>query len=1198
MKFIDNEHLKELVNSAPIGIAVLDAATQKTELLNDKFLEIAGKPPHSIIGKWYWESFAEVRHLFEDDLNRASQGETIRREGLEIPLIRHGREEMIVINFVYAPLRSDAGEIVKVVVWVLENTKEVAQRLEEKAAKTAFQAERDRLKSFFMQAPAGICILEGPELVYELVNPAYQALMPERKLLGRPIFEALPELIGTPLETILRDVYHTGEAYTVRESLVPIAEFEGGPVHDRFFTFNYEARHGADGHVDGIMVFVFEVTEMLEVQQALRASHERAEQQKRLYETITSNTPDLMYVFSLDYRFLYANTALLNMWGKTAGEAVGKGLRENGYEEWHALMHEREIDQVRATKQPVRGEVGFPHATMGKRIYDYILIPVIGADGEVEAVAGTTRDVTDRKQAEESLQLMNEEMAASNEELATTNDELIQIQQLLQVSEQRSKSLMAAAPFPIGVYTGREMRILMANQAIIEVWGKGNDVIGKTYREVLPELAGQQIFEQLDRVFLTGETFHARSQRVDIEISGHLQPFYFNYSFTPLHDADGEVYGIMNTGADITDLVLAKQQVEQNEENLRNMVAQAPVAMCIMMGPSHVITVANALMVELWGKPQADVMNKPVFDALPDARGQGLELVIQNVYETGETFYASEMPVSLLRHGKPEVVYQNFVYKAYRDTSGKIAGVFAITIDVTAQVNARAEVQRANEEMAAANEELATTNKDLTEIQLRYEAINRELETSASRLRMAIESTGLGTWEYRLLTGELYWSKECRDVYGIPAGIEPTFSAFADHIHPDDRAVVEADIQKALDPAGDGHYNISYRILRFDTGETRWIKAQGNVYFEEQQPQLFIGTVVDIHDLKEADEKSAKLAAIIETSHDAIVSKTLEGIVTSWNESAQRVFGYSAEEMIGESIYKLIPPERYAEEPHILATIARGERINHFETKRVRSDGQLIDVSVTVSPIKDKAGRIIGVSKIARDITEKKLDETRKNDFIGMVSHELKTPLTSLSAVVQVAKLKLQHSEDSFLAGAMQKADQQVKRMTAMINGFLNISRLESGKIHIDKQTFDLIALLGEMIAEAELTAGGQQIRFSPCPAIPISADRDKIASVISNLLNNAIKYSPKGAEIDVHCMRSNAEVTVSVQDRGMGIKPEDLERIFDRYYRVESNHTRHIAGFGIGLYLSSEIIQRHGGKVWAESESDKGSTFYFSLPL
>lgn len=303
---------------------------------------------------------------------------------------------------------------------------------------------------------------------------------------------------------------------------------------------------------------------------------------------------------------------------------------------------------------------------------------------------------------------------------------------------------------------------------------------------------------------------------------------------------------------------------------------------------------------------------------------------------------------------------------------------------------------------------------------------------------------------------------------------------------------------KAMDPAGESSYDISYRILRFDNGETRWIKAQGTVYFDHRQPARFIGTVVDIHDLKEAEEKSAKLAAIIETSHDTIVSETLEGIIASWNESAQRVFGYTAEEMIGESIYKLIPPERHAEEPRILAMIARGERINHFETQRLTKEGQLIDVSVTVSPVKDKEGRIIGVSKIARDITEKKLDETCKNDFIGMVSHELKTPLTSLNAILQVVAGKLKNGEDSFLSGAVQKANGQVKRMTAMINGFLNVSRLESGKIHIEKQHFLLDELIAEVIEETRLTSNSHRIGFAHCPPVTVLADRDKISSVMS----------------------------------------------------------------------------------------------------
>jgi PAS domain S-box-containing protein len=367
---------------------------------------------------------------------------------------------------------------------------------------------------------------------------------------------------------------------------------------------------------------------------------------------------------------------------------------------------------------------------------------------------------------------------------------------------------------------------------------------------------------------------------------------------------------------------------------------------------------------------------------------------------------------------------------------------------------------------------------------------------------------------------------------------------------------------------------------------------------EQDEVERALIIALDITNIKEAEEKSAKLAAIIESSDDAIVSKTFESVITSWNNSAKRIFGYTAEEIIGETIYKIIPPDRQDEEPMILSRLKTGERVEHFETKRLTKDGRLIDVSVTVSPIKDKQGNIIGLSKIARDITERKKDETRKNDFIGMVSHELKTPLTSLAAILQVAHAKLKNSEDPFLSGAMHKANIQVKRMSGMINGFLNISRLESGKILIEKSRFDIEKVIREVIDEINLTISSHSIHFMPCHAGEVYADPDKISSVISNLISNAIKYSPRGKQVDVKCELVEDKVIVSVRDEGMGIKPQDAEKIFDRYYRVESNHTRHISGFGIGLYLSAEIIKRHGGEIWVESESGKGSTFIFSIPL
>jgi two-component system sensor histidine kinase VicK len=208
------------------------------------------------------------------------------------------------------------------------------------------------------------------------------------------------------------------------------------------------------------------------------------------------------------------------------------------------------------------------------------------------------------------------------------------------------------------------------------------------------------------------------------------------------------------------------------------------------------------------------------------------------------------------------------------------------------------------------------------------------------------------------------------------------------------------------------------------------------------------------------------------------------------------------------------------------------------------------------------------ITGVIADITEQKLDDARKNDFIGMVSHELKTPLTSLTAIIQVAGAKLRFNEDPFLTGAMQKATALTKRMSVMINGFLNISRLELGKIIIAKQEFKVYDLIKEVVEEFLITSSKHAIEINDCDDVSIIADRDKIASVLSNLLSNAVKYSPKQAKIIVDCKMTDKEATISVRDQGIGIAADDLKRIFDRYYRVESSKTNTLPGL-VSAYIS-----------------------------
>jgi two-component system sensor histidine kinase VicK len=489
--------------------------------------------------------------------------------------------------------------------------------------------------------------------------------------------------------------------------------------------------------------------------------------------------------------------------------------------------------------------------------------------------------------------------------------------------------------------------------------------------------------------------------------------------------------------------------------------------------------------------------------------------------------------------------------------------------------------------------------RDITELkeeETRKIALLRDLEKSEARLRMAIEAVKLGTWDYNLLTGELVWSQECRNIYGIPEGTDPNFELFAEYIYPEDKDYVLKEIKDSMDPAGNGNYDLTFRIIRFDNGSVRWIRSQGRVYFtSKRQPERFIGTVIDINEAKIAEEKSAKLAAIVESSDDAIISKTLQGIITSWNNSAERMFGYKAEEMIGESILKIIPKDRQQEEPVILSRLSRGERVDHFETKRITKSGKLIDLSLTISPVKDSSGKIIGVSKIARDITDKKREEQRKNDFIAMVSHELKTPLTSIKSYIQLLLARAQKDGDEFRINALTRTEVQVKKMVSMIGDFLSLARLEEGKIKLNKEKFDLHSLLDEVVNDTQFLTSIHSIKIRNCD-VKVNADKDKIGQVLINLLSNAIKYSPNGGEVIVGCEKKNGKVKVYVKDNGVGINFEDQKKLFNRFYRVEDERVKTVSGFGVGLYLVSEILRYHKSKIDVESKENVGSTFSFTL--
>jgi len=372
--------------------------------------------------------------------------------------------------------------------------------------------------------------------------------------------------------------------------------------------------------------------------------------------------------------------------------------------------------------------------------------------------------------------------------------------------------------------------------------------------------------------------------------------------------------------------------------------------------------------------------------------------------------------------------------------------------------------------------------------------------------------------------------------------------------------------------------------------------------------------------LDDGETAAGRLAAIVSSSDDAIVSKTLDGVITSWNAAAERIFGFTASEAVGRHITLIIPKDRHAEEEQVLARLRRGERIEHFETVRVRKDGTAIDVSLTVSPVLNASGGVVGASKIARDISEKKgIDRLRatlfareqearsaaeaanqlKDEFLAVLSHELRSPLnTALGWIrlIEAGQLRPEDAQRGMLA-IRRSLDHQLR----LINDLLDLTSMAAGKTQIVPEYLDLCDLVRLSAEEWRATAASANIDVVTSldgPA-PIYGDPQRLDQVFSNLMANAIKFTPQGGRVSVSVGVNGAEAYIVVTDTGRGIEADFLPHVFAKFRQAESSTTRTVGGVGLGLAIVRSLVELHGGQVRAQSDGPgRGACFTITLPL
>lgn len=363
------------------------------------------------------------------------------------------------------------------------------------------------------------------------------------------------------------------------------------------------------------------------------------------------------------------------------------------------------------------------------------------------------------------------------------------------------------------------------------------------------------------------------------------------------------------------------------------------------------------------------------------------------------------------------------------------------------------------------------------------------------------------------------------------------------------------------------------------------------------------------------------LEAIIESADDAIISKTLDGTLTSWNKAAQEIFGYTADEAVGQSVLMLIPNHLRDEEKMILSRIRNGERVQHYHTKRRAKDGRLLDVSLTVSPIKDENGKVIGASKILRDITrQKQIEEERdallarekeareqaeqasraKDEFLGLLSHELRTPLNSILGWTRI--LSSHHLDEAAAEQALETIDRNAKLQARLIDDMLDVSRIISGKLRLDAQPVDLTSVINSAVETIRPAAEAKQIHMYVTLDFGtgnVLGDPVRLQQVVWNLVSNAVKFVPRQGSVRVSLRRVNSHLELVVSDSGPGIDEDFLPFVFERFRQADSTTHKRYAGLGLGLSIVRHLAELHGGTVEAANSTDgQGAVFTVRLPV
>jgi PAS domain S-box-containing protein len=718
-------------------------------------------------------------------------------------------------------------------------------------------------------------------------------------------------------------------------------------------------------------------------------------------------------------------------------------------------------------------------------------------------------------------------------------------------------STFMQAPVGIAIFKGPEYIVDLINPPLCEIYGKTiEEIKGKPVFDVLWHAKGMGFEALLDNVRLTGESYRGSGLPAPIVRDGVLETVYLNFVYEPYRENDGTISGVIAVATEVTDQVNAKQKIEEAEERARlavDAVGLGTYDLSLLTG--EMITSKQFANIFGFDEPVPRRQYVSVFDPEDMALR---EKAHRDAIISGALYYEARVIWK-----DKSVHWIKVEGKVIYNPEGKAIRILGTILDITEQRLAKEEQRKLIT--------LVDNSVDLMSI-LNLQGINS------------------------------YINQAGKDLLGFKTDEEVLTIPISSLHRPEDFEIVQNEVLPSV--MAKGSWSGTMMVRHLHTGEVfpvfnNCIRIDDPVSGEP----IAVGAVM--RDLrpeikaKEALEESEHLLRnITSAAPTALWMSDENGSITYNNQTWLDWTGLSLADNLGNGwLSSIFPEDRDKVEEKFLSDL-NTRSFYEVEFRLSHSDGTIHWCVANGKPQYRADGSFSGYIGACIDITEQKYLQQQKDDFIGIASHELKTPVTSIKAYTQVLEKMLTKKGELKEAEMISRMDGQINRLTSLIGDLLDVTKINSGKLQFNDREFEFTPMVKELIEDLQRTTDKHTLTEKYGHDGIVFGDKERIGQVISNLITNAIKYSPNTDRIIIETTLKNNEITLCVQDFGIGIPKDKLDKVFEQFYRVSGDMQHTFPGLGLGLYISSEIIKREGGRIWVNSIEGKGSTFCFALPL